>query len=196
MRPPHHRAFNRTAARSVAWTRQRLTEADLAFLRGLPLKANIGDQAIAVHSALHPQTDCESVWLDTDTRRSLSFAAPMDHPSGVRICAFGHTRRAGVYKFRNGAPVERIGRDIELRADGHYLLNSGTVGESRTRDRRASYMMLDLQRRSVTLHHIEYDAAAPLAAKRKAGLAPPFPIAVLDRLRASARSDRDWQSFA
>ena len=41
-------------------------------------------------------------------------------------------------------------------------------------DRRASYMIVDLMRRVVTMHHVDYDASAAFAATRKAGLAPRF----------------------
>ncbi len=188
--------FSSTAARAVDWTRRRLTAEELAFLRGLPLKADIGGQVIAVHGALHPETGCESVRLDNDERRMLSFAALMAHPSGARICAFGHTHRPGVYELRNGAAVERPEADIRLRDDAYYLINPGTVGEPRLRERRATYMVVDLERRCVTMHYAAYDAAAVLAAKREAGLAPGRVRAALRRLRSIARPDRDWRSSA
>lgn len=190
------RNFSSTAARAVDWTRQRLTPEELAFLRGLPLKANIDGEMIAVHGALHPETGCESVRLDNEERRMLSFAALMAHPSGARICAFGHTHRPGVYELRNSEATVRPEREIRLRDDAYYLINPGTVGEPRLRERRATYMIVDLERRSVTLHYVAYDASAPLAAKREAGLAPGRVIAVLRRLRSIARHDRDWRSSA
>ena len=136
--------FSTTAARAAAWTRRRLTGDELAFLRGLPLKANIDDKLILVHGALHPETGCESERLDNARARMASFAALMAHPSGARICAFGHTHRAGVYEWRNGEETLRSEREIRLRDDAYYLINPGTVGEPRIRDRRASYMILDL----------------------------------------------------
>ena len=55
------RRFSSAAARAVAWTREQLSADDLDFLDSLPLKANIGNRVIAVHGALHPETDCASV---------------------------------------------------------------------------------------------------------------------------------------
>ena len=188
--------FSTTAARAAAWTRQHLTGDELAFLRGLPLKANIDDKLILVHGALHPETGCESERLDNAERRMASFAALMAHPSGARICAFGHTHRAGVYELRNGQETLLSKQEIRLRDDAYYLINPGAIGEPRARDRRASYMVLDLARRIVTLRHVEYDASVPFAAKRKAGLAPGLGVKLLNRLRAIARSDRDWRSSA
>ncbi|MBI3274826.1 MAG: metallophosphoesterase [Methylocystis sp.] len=92
--------FSNAAARAVAWTRARLGADALDFLGALPLTANIQNRLLMVHGALHPDTGCETVRLDTDERRLLSFAALAAHPSGARICAFGHTHQPAVYEFR------------------------------------------------------------------------------------------------
>lgn len=164
--------FSARAARAVAWTRDRLTERDLAFLRDLPLKAVIDNRVVAVHGALHPEHGCESVRLDNDERRMQSFAALKAHPSGARICAFGHTHHAGVYELCGGKMTVRAESDTALRDDAHYLINPGTVGEPRSRDRRASYMVLDLAANGVAHRHVDYDASLPFIATREAGLAP------------------------
>jgi len=114
-----------------------------------------------------------------DGLRLLSFKALMAHPSGVRICAFGHTHHAGVYEYRNGRATLRPESEVGLRDDAYYLINPGTVGEPRTRDRRANYMVLDLARRTVTLRYVEYDASVAFLATRGAGLAPRLRFATL-----------------
>ncbi len=175
------KTFSRAAARAVAWTQRSLGRDDLHFLAGLPLKAAIDRKLIAVHGALHPQTDCATVRLDSDERRLQSFQALMADPSGARICAFGHTHHAGVYEFRKGGAVTLPPMKVSLRDDAYYLINPGTVGDPRERDRRASYMIVDLAQRTVSVHRVGYDLVAPLAATRRAGLAPalsfiPMPI--------------------
>jgi predicted phosphodiesterase len=177
--------FSPAAVRSTAWTRQRLAPGDLAFLGSLPRKANIGDALIAVHGALHPETGCESVRLDNEERRIRSFRALATHPSGARICAFGHTHQAAVYEYRGERAVLRPEPDVQLRPDDYYLINPGTVGEPRSRDRRASYMVLDLEARTVALRRVEYDASVPFIAAREAELAPRLGLA---RLASKLRS--------
>jgi len=164
--------FSNTAAHAVAWTRERLMSEDLAFLAGLPLKADIEGELIAVHGALHPETGCEIVRLDNDENRALSFKALMAHPSGARLCAFGHTHEVAIHEFRNGRTVLRPEEEVRLRDDAYYLINPGTVGAPRGTDCRATYMIVDLARRTATIRRIAYDASAPFAATRKAGLAP------------------------
>lgn len=168
------RTFSSTAARAVAWTRERLTREELRFLASLPLRANIDNQLLAVHGALHAQSDCATVALDNDQRRRQSFQALAADPSGARICAFGHTRHPGIFEFHHGRAALLQEEHIRLRDGAHYLINPGTVGQPRNFDRRASYRVLDLAQRAVTLHRVAYDASAPLAATRKAGLTPAF----------------------
>jgi len=194
--------FSSTAARAVAWTQRRLTRDDLAFLGGLPLKVYIGGQVVAVHGALHPQIDCATVRLDSNERRMQSFQALMADPSGARICAFGHTHHAGIYEFHDGRLVSRPEAHVRLRDDAYYLINPGTVGQPRARDRRASYAVVDLAQRTASLHRVAYDAAVPLAATRAAGLAPAFafvPAPVRGAIAAVLRAiglDRPIRQFA
>lgn len=185
------KGFSGTAARAVAWTQQRLPREDLTFLAGLPLKATVEGQLIAVHGALHPQTDCATVRLDNDEQRMQSFQALIAAPSGARICAFGHTHHAGIYEFRDGRAASRTEENYRLQENAFYLINPGTVGQPRNGDPRASYMVLDLARPSVTMPRVAYDSAATIAATRKAGLAPAFafiPAPVRGRIGASLRA--------
>jgi predicted phosphodiesterase len=196
------RSFNGAAARAVAWTQRRLGRDDLNFLAGLPLKAVIGGKLIAVHGALHAQSDCATVKLDSDERRLQSFQTLMADPSGARIGAFGHTRHVGVYEFRKGHALALPGTKISLRDDAYYLINPGSVGQPRERDRRASYMTVDLMERTVSVHRVGYDTSMGLAAAREAGLSPalsfvpaPLRLSVATGFRA-LRLDRPIRQFA
>jgi predicted phosphodiesterase len=151
--------FSKAAARAAVWTRERLSQEDLDFLFKLPVKTVIADKLVAVHGALHPDENCESVRLDNDDHRLLSFIALMGHSSGARICAFGHTHRAVIYEWRNDRAVVRPEKEVQLDHRSYYLINPGTVGEPRAFDRRASYMILDLTLSTVTLRHVEYDTS-------------------------------------
>lgn len=167
--------FSGPAARAVAWTGARLDEDSRAFLAGLPLTADVDGTLVAVHGALHPEVGKELVRLDDDGKRDLSLRALAAHPSGARICAFGHTHRAGLWEWRDGA-VHALPLDggAELRADGLYLINPGTVGEPRGADARACFACYDTAARRVTLHRVAYARRAALAKTRRAGLAPRF----------------------
>ena len=166
--------FNPLAVRAVDWTRLRLT-ADEVELVGRPAaEGAVQDRLIAVHGALHPDVGCELVRLDTDEKRQLSFEALTAHPSGVRLCAFGHTHRLGIYEMRDGAVTahHHQGDKAMIREGSLYLVNPGTVGQPRTSDRRASYLVLDPDAGTISIRRVRYDASPALAKTRKAGLAP------------------------
>ena len=167
--------FSGPAARAVEWTRRRLDEESRAFLSGLPLTAVVNGALVAVHGALHPEVGKELVRLDDDAKRALSLQALAEHPSGVRVCAFGHTHRAGLWEWRDGS-VRSIPLDgsAMLRPDAVYLLNPGTVGEPRGTDQRACFACFDSAAGRVTLHRAAYARGAALAKTRRAGLAPRF----------------------
>src|SRR5580693_7215010 len=155
------RKFPSAAARAVAWTREQLSDDDLDFLDSLPLKANIAGRVIAVHGALHPETGCESVRLDNDKQRKLSFEALMIHP-------------AGVYELRSSGVAMHSDAHVSLRDDAYYLINPGTVGEPRSAEHRATYMIVDLERRTVTTRYVDYQASAEFLASHRPGLASRF----------------------
>jgi predicted phosphodiesterase len=173
------RKFPSAAARAVAWTRGQLSAGDLDFLQNLPLKANIAGRVIAVHGALHPESGWESVRLDNDERRKQSFDALMTHPSGVHICAFGHTHHAAVYELRGNRVTMITDAHMQLRDTSYYLINPGTIGEPRSAERRATYMILDLDRRTVTTRYVDYQASAEFVAAHQLGLASRIGLAGL-----------------
>jgi predicted phosphodiesterase len=183
--------FSHTATRAVAWTRARLDTGDLDYLRRLPLTASVADHLVAVHGALHPETGCEIVRLETDELRRQSFAALVNHPSRARVCAFGHTHRLGIFEFANGVMRERSDDRVHLRDDAYYLINPGSVGQPRTADRRASFLILDTVRQVVTVHRVSYDTAAAQAKTRRAGLMPALsflPAPVRNSLKSAVRA--------
>ncbi|HEV7368198.1 metallophosphoesterase family protein [Arenibaculum sp.] len=193
--------FNPLAARAVAWTRGQLGAEAMDFLRGLPLKASFGSDLVAVHGALHPDVGCELVRLDSDERRRLSFEALVEHPSGSRICAFGHTHRPGIHEYRHGTTLTHAGDEVIMREGAHYLVNPGTVGQPRTGDDRATYMVLDTERATISIRRVVYDMRPALSKTRKAGLAArlsrvPEPYrSVLRRIWRSVpgRGSQSWQ---
>jgi diadenosine tetraphosphatase ApaH/serine/threonine PP2A family protein phosphatase len=114
-----------------------------------------------------------------------------DSPSGARICAFGHTHRAGIYEWRGGDILRHAGDEVALDGEAYYLVNPGTVGEPRGADLRATYLLLDLGRRVATIRRVDYDMRPTLRKSAKAGLLPPLaflPVPVRIALKRYARS--------
>jgi predicted phosphodiesterase len=98
------------------------------FLSELPLEASIDDRLVAVHGALHAEGGRETVRLDSEERRRLTFEALVAHPSGARICAFGHTHQLGIFELRDNVVRTPSAEETPIRDDAYYLINPGTVG--------------------------------------------------------------------
>jgi diadenosine tetraphosphatase ApaH/serine/threonine PP2A family protein phosphatase len=165
--------FSDGARRAVAWTRERLDDRTREFLAGLPLKRSIDGVVVAVHGALHPEVGCEWVRLDDDEKRALSFDALAASSTGARVCAFGHTHLPGVWE-RCAGEVHFLGNDTStLRPNALYLVNPGSVGESRDDDPRASFLVLDSAAACIRFRRVAYDRDSVLAKSRQAGLIAP-----------------------
>jgi diadenosine tetraphosphatase ApaH/serine/threonine PP2A family protein phosphatase len=132
----------------------------------------VENHLVAVHGALFSHGGCELSRLNTEERRKTSYGALMSHASGARVCAFGNTHQLGIFEMRDG--VERVlpGNEVTMRNDSHYLVNPGSVGQPHRRDRRATYLSFDTERRTLTVHRVSYDFALPIAKACKAGLLP------------------------
>jgi predicted phosphodiesterase len=181
--------FSPVAARAVGWTRGRLDDDAIGFLSGLPLTRAIGSDLVAVHGALHPDIGQEMVRLDGEDSRRLSVAALLAHPSGARVGAFGHTHRFGIYEYCAGGLRNWTDDEVVLRDDAAYLINPGSIGQPRTDERRATYLVLDTAARTVSLRRVAYDAFAAFGKTRAAGLLPrgyPVPAAMRPVLRRGA----------
>jgi hypothetical protein len=71
------------------------------------------------------------------------------------------------------------GDHVQLRDTSYYLINPGTIGEPRSVERRATYMILDLERRTVTTRYVDYRASAEFVAAHQSGFASRIGLAGL-----------------
>jgi diadenosine tetraphosphatase ApaH/serine/threonine PP2A family protein phosphatase len=90
-----------------------------------------------------------------------------------RICLIGHSHVALSFvrhegELATGEP-QRAGTRLDVAA-GEWLLNPGSVGQPRDGDRRASWLLLDMDGMIATFHRAEYDVAGAAAAIRAARL--------------------------
>jgi predicted phosphodiesterase len=170
--------FNHTALAAAQWTAERLTGANLRYVRDLPEGPIEVEPGLAI---------CHGSPLDEDTYVfSDADAFEIFSSFDVPVTFFGHThipslfslegRRLGVNALRGGS-----GR-IELAPNGRYLVNPGSIGQPRDRDPRASFMIYDSDSRVIRWYRVPYPV--PEAQRRilKAGL----PQALADRLAVGA----------
>jgi len=138
------------AQQSLRWTRTVLREDTRAYLAALPLRTEIGTEIVMAHGSLDDAQ--EYVTRPEQADRQLQQLAA-EYPA-ARFLLLGHSHRQWEY------------------SSGPRLLNPGSVGQSRDRQARVRFALLDLEREEVRFFSQSYDVAACRAALRREGLSP------------------------
>ncbi|MGB8650855.1 MAG: metallophosphoesterase family protein, partial [Mycobacteriales bacterium] len=169
------------ARQTLAWTREVMSGATRAFLAALPLTRTVDGLLLAHGSPTDPQE-----YVRTE-ERAWQVLDDVTEPR-VQGVLLGHTHHQwAVVAARPGELLRRRTGRVDLPAGARYLLNPGSVGQSRDGDTLARYLVLDTAARSAAFHAVGYDIAGCRAALRRAGL-PVRGIDATDRsLRELAR---------
>jgi predicted phosphodiesterase len=123
---------SRRAAESLAWTRTALTAESRRYLAALPRTASLPGLVVAHGSLSDPE---EYVRTEAHAERQLRRLA-VEHPD-ARVLVLGHTHRARLYRQGGGAPpVPADGGPVALDGGHRYLVNPGSVGQSRQAEAR------------------------------------------------------------
>jgi predicted phosphodiesterase len=156
--------FSRGASLAAQWTREVIAPENLAFLKGLSPQAQEGSVGLYHASPRDP------IW---EYVLSALLAEMCLDEQRHRICLFGHSHVAlsfvrNVGELATGEP-RRDGARLDIAA-GEWLLNPGSVGQPRDGDRRAAWLLLDLDGLTASFQRTDYDVAGAAAAIRKARL--------------------------
>lgn len=140
--------FHPLAADAVDWTRSQLSAEQRAYLRGLPLSAQV-DHFTLVHSTL----DTPDMWgyvfdkLEADANFNYQTTA---------VCFFGHTHVPLAFEktddIRGG-----LYNTLRVMMGRKYFVNVGSVGQPRDGDPRAAYALYDVERNLIELRRVPYD---------------------------------------
>ena len=152
--------FNPVAGMAALWTREHLTPENLQWLRNLgqgPLRIDDSLDLQFVHGS--PIDEDEYLVTMRDALDPLTY-------SSVAITFFGHTHIQGgfskdsdkgilhpVYESKDKSETS----ELNLDANGQYLINPGSVGQPRDGDWRAACALFDTNAYQVTFLRIPYD---------------------------------------
>ena len=140
--------FNADARDSIVWTREVVTQDDLAYLEGLELAVTV-DGAAVVHST--PFSPEYFDYIQTLYDVQLAFQHMEE-----RFCFVGHSHVPVI--FVDTEPVDYFGKDtFKLPPDRRAIVNIGSVGQPRDLDPRACYALYDSVQMEITLRRVDYD---------------------------------------
>ena len=153
--------FNADARDSVEWTRDQLSEQEIAELNALDLVA-ISDDVTIVHSTLFAPEEFDYMQTLFDVQLSFKHLQ-------TSICFCGHSHVPVM--LLDGASVECfLAPELTLIEGQRAIINVGSVGQPRDLDPRACYFLYDSELRKVTMRRIEYDVHATSDSILSAGL--------------------------
>lgn len=164
----NRRDMSENALEAVRWTRPRLSDAHIAFLRDLPLSATSGDRLY-----VHASADEPAKWryvVDVDAAERCLAASE----AATIVC--GHTHVPALYYLLPGRrpvhfkPIDAVPAPLSpLR---RHLLVCGAVGQPRDGNPAACFGLIDTDQRSAVMHRVPYDFEATGRKIVKAGLPP------------------------
>jgi diadenosine tetraphosphatase ApaH/serine/threonine PP2A family protein phosphatase len=161
--PPSMRADARWV---IDWTRARLTLAQLAFLRQLPLMHESGEMLFVHANACAP---ARWAYVEDAADAQCSMRA-----TARRITFCGHMHEPMLYHLsESGKPggfVPAQGLPIKLSAPRRWLAIPGAAGQPRDGDPAACYAIYDDCSTEITYRRVPYDHEAAAAKIRAADL--------------------------
>jgi predicted phosphodiesterase len=166
--------FNRIALEAAMWTRRKLTQGNLKWLRALPQGPLVVDGAFAI---AHGTPIDEDAYVFGEIEALNVF-----RQTRFPVCFFGHSHFPVIFALSPDAittiltvaPCFRF----KLRPGVRYLINPGSIGQPRDGNPLASFAIYDAERQTLAIHRIAYRVAETQDKILKAGL--PRPLA--DRL--------------
>jgi diadenosine tetraphosphatase ApaH/serine/threonine PP2A family protein phosphatase len=159
------------AARMAAlWSRNHISPEGRDYLSRLPVQRFIEGGALLVHGApSEPGRYVDSIDYAAQELSSL-FASVVTGP-----IFFGHTHTAGGFVRRMDGRVEPVpAKKFRLLPGERALLNPGSVGQPRDRNRDASFLLFDTVDGTVTWVRVPYDVGVARRKVLEAGLPKEF----------------------
>ncbi|MDQ3934768.1 MAG: metallophosphatase family protein [Actinomycetota bacterium] len=158
---------------TIEWTRENISGATRAWLAALPLELRTGDGVFMTHGAIGDPTR----YIRDEAAAGRQLAAMYERDPEAKVLLLGHTHHAASMRPPGGG----------------WLVNAGSVGQSRERRPVARALVFDPESREADFLALDYDVQATKRELRERGLPPhachlaPGRLARVRRRVASAR---------
>ncbi len=149
--------FNSYAKSAVLWTREALSEEDLAYLRALPLMMQVNDSVTLAHATVYDAHTFDYIQTQYDAHLSLQ---ELGTPCGF----VGHSHIPITFALKNEVVSWTMEPVIDLDTCEKVLVNVGSVGQPRDENPMAAYSILDTEERKIWIKRVSYDIDGAVAA--------------------------------
>lgn len=144
--------MNRTAAESIRWTCEVLSNDNRKWLSALPFTIDLpGAPAVLCHANFHNPQGWS--YIENRYHASLTFRRMPG-----QICFYGHTHVPGIISL-NCATNEiqaREAQTLQISQEARYLINCGSIGQPRDGDHRSCYVVYDTAQKTVVFRRVPY----------------------------------------
>ncbi|CAN5263135.1 metallophosphoesterase family protein [soil metagenome] len=171
---PDRQGMHQVARSVVDWTRSRLSETQLAFVRALPYRIELPD-LLLVHANAWAPEKWEYVDGPMDATRSL-------YACSAHVTFCGHVHMPALYNMTLAGKTGRFtpipDAPIPLGKTRRWLAIPGSVGQPRDGNPAACYAIFDTVSEVLTYFRVPYDTVTAAQKVLDAGL----PIGLAERL--------------
>lgn len=156
--------FNTVAREALEWTWAVLRPDHRQWLSTLPDELEVDSSLVVVHGA----PGDPDAYIFTPAEAEAAMAAFRQRYPHRTVCFYGHTHQRAVWAW---PPVqEPEATEVYLAPTGVYLVNPGSVGQSRDGVPGASYSWFDADTRMLVCRRVPYDYQVTQEKVRAAGL--------------------------
>ncbi len=160
-----YRDMNPVAQAAIDWTRERVPQELVEFMRRVPLWRDEGDLYM-VHSSPYEPDKWHYIFHPADA--SAAFSAV-----NAPIILSGHSHVPGGFVLKGQVlPFGLRQGKVKVERKLRYILNPGGVGQPRDGDPRASYGILDLEEGVFEVIRVEYPVEKAAEEILREGLPP------------------------
>ncbi len=167
--------FTPPAHDAILWTRDALFEEDKDYLASLPLVIE-HDSFTLAHGTLNDPIKFKYM-------TSYEIAEASFQYQKTRLCFVGHTHTPVVFTFNKGKIAHLTDKEVDITRYEKLTANTGSVGQPRDMNPKASYVIYDSNRETLIFKRVEYDIESAANKIYEAGL----PRRNGDRLKIPAK---------
>lgn len=159
--------FNPDARQAALWTQRQLTPANMDYLARLPVRIE-RDGLTLVHGSPRQPIWEYILYSGMAAANFPLFETP--------YCFVGHTHTPIIYQevragdIISAIPLEAPYDEPFPLGEDRLIINPGSVGQPRDGDPRASYVLLDLERKEILYRRVPYEVSRTQAQMRELGL--------------------------
>ncbi|MGB9590825.1 MAG: metallophosphoesterase family protein, partial [Candidatus Hydrothermia bacterium] len=165
--------LNPMARVALEWTRGKVSETEVDFLRKLPIYWEAEELGLLLsHASPYEPNRWHYIFTHEDAERAFSSVESQVIITGHSHLPLCFTRKKNITSQVMGAG------DIDLTEGIRYILNPGSVGQPRDGDSRAAYALLDTEKKVFSRRRVEYDIRTVAKSISETGL----PLFLAERL--------------